>query len=141
MIIGGLVIFWPAVIFGLRHIIPDGLVVGLIDTAALVIAATGYILFRFDRAGLRRAAFESIFLFLNLNLLIFEVQLYFHPYPNYWWTRQAANWIAMIGLGGIITNQLVFAVCLSITAISLPLFLREKINARNKRIFAEPSDC
>jgi hypothetical protein len=140
LIIGGLVVFWPAVLIGIRHIIHDGLAVGLIDTAALLTAATGYILFRFEAAGLRRAIFESFFLFMDLNLLIFEIQLYFHPYPNYWWTRQASDWIAMIGFGGIITNELVFAVCLSITAISLPLFLREKINARNKKMFAQSPD-
>jgi len=118
----GLSVFWPAVLLGLRHYVPSGLIVGIVDTMALVLATCGFFLLRADEIGNRKAAIDAISLFLGLNLVAFETQLYFNPYPNYWWSRQASDWIALIGLGTIITNQVVFCVSTILVSTRIALF-------------------
>lgn len=108
LVVLGLGIFWPAVLIGIRHYLHSGLIVGIVDTAALAIATCGFFLLRVEVDGACRAAVDAVTLFLGFNLIAFETQLYFNPYPNYWWTRQASDWIAMMGLGRIITNEVVF---------------------------------
>ena len=122
----GLGVFWPAVLIGIRHYLPSGLLVGVIDTSALVVATYGFFLFRVQVDGPRKAAIDALSLFLGFNLIAFEAQLYFNPYPNYWWTRQASDWIAMLGLGTIITNEVVFVVAVVVVFTRiLILSLRE----------------
>jgi hypothetical protein len=119
----GLVVFWSAVTFGIRHIIPDGFLDGIINTTALIVGTTGFFLLFFERYGYRKAILNSISIFLASNILVFEVQLYFNPYPDPWWTRQASDWLALLGLGHIITNELVFVVAFVIVTSRIILFI------------------
>lgn len=114
--ISGLAIFWSSIAFGIHHIIRNWFYDGIILTIALVVAAAGFVLIRVEKDGFLKAAFNSITLFLPFNILLFEIQLYFDPYPDPWWTRHATDWIAYIGLGKIITNEVVFIVCLCVLA-------------------------
>jgi hypothetical protein len=115
--------FWPAVLIGLRHYVHSGFYVGIIDTAALLLATFGFYFLREEEIGGRKAVIDALSIFLGLNLLFFEIQLYFNPYPNYWWTHQAADWIAMIGLGNVVTNEFVFIVAGSVVSLRLLAFV------------------
>lgn len=111
---------------GLRHYVHNGFYVGIVDTLALLVATLGFFLLRIDEVSRKKAIIDAFTLFLGLNLLVFEIQLYFNPYPNYWWTHQAADWIAMIGLGNIITNEFVFLLAGTVVALRL-LFVLAKM--------------
>ena len=124
LLVSGLGIFWFAAAFGMHHFIPNGLLDGVIITIALLLAGFGLVIFRNAKNTPPKAVLDSLILFLSLNCFLFEISLYFNPYPNYWWTRQAADWITLIGLGNIITNEFVFAVSLAILSARALLVTR-----------------
>ena len=127
LLVSGLVIFWFAAAFGMHHFIPNRLLDGIIITAALLLAGLGLvILLRIEKKNTLTVV-DTLILFLSLNCFLFEISLYFNPYPNYWWTRQAADWIALIGLGNVITNERVFAVSLLIISTRAAIFVQRRL--------------
>ena len=130
LLVSGLGVFWFAAAFGMVHYIHNGLAAGLVVSAALLVACSGYVLLKYDSIARPVKVLGSILVFLSLNCFLFEISLYFNPYPNYWWTRQAADWIALIGLGNIITNELVFEISFLILATRVVLDIQRKITFR-----------
>jgi hypothetical protein len=128
LLIPGLSIFWYAAAFGMRHLIPNGLIGGIVITLAILFAGFGFLLLRLEKNSNPGAMLDSLLLFLSVNLFLFEISLYFNPYPNYWWTRQATDWIAMLGLGNMITNELVFAVSFLFLSVRIALFILKRIS-------------
>ncbi len=127
LVVSGLTVFWSAAAFGMHHLIPNGLIDGIVITIALMFATLGFVLLKIDKNLNLRTVLDSVFLFLSLNIFLFEISLYFNPYPNYWWTRQAADWIALIGLGNLITNELAFVVSSLILSVRAALVIQKLI--------------
>jgi hypothetical protein len=134
LLISGLGIFWFAAAFGMHHFIPNGLLDGVIITISLLLAGFGLVVLRIEKNTPPKAVLDSLILFLSLNSFLFEISLYFNPYPNYWWTRQAADWIALIGLGNIITNEFVFAVSLLILSARVLLITQKRVIFRRQAV-------
>jgi hypothetical protein len=127
LLVSGLGVFWFAAAFGMHHFIPNGLLDGIIITVALLLAGLGLVvLLRIEKKN-TRAVLDSLILFLSMNCFLFEISLYFNPYPNYWWARQAADWIALIGLGNLITNERVFAVAFLIISMRAAIFIQRRL--------------